>query len=108
METKSTFHPKRAGNSMITNPDSSSNSTAWRWGRIFCLLFLVAAVVAAVGAFVSPRVNEGFVRAGDALPANIIGVTNTNDGGPGSLRDALATANDGDTIDAASVFGTSC
>ena len=31
-------------------------------------------------------------------PADIITVTNTNDSGPGSLRDALAIANDGDTI----------
>jgi hypothetical protein len=30
--------------------------------------------------------------------ANIITVTNTNDSGPGSLRQALADANDGDTI----------
>ena len=41
-----------------------------------------------------------------ALPANIIVVTNTNDSGPGSLRDALAIANDGDTIDATGVSGT--
>ena len=41
-----------------------------------------------------------------ALPANIIVVTNTNDSGPGSLRDALAVANDGDTIDATGVSGT--
>ena len=40
------------------------------------------------------------------LPANIIVVTNTNDSGPGSLRDALAVANDGDTIDATGVSGT--
>src|SRR5262249_43093704 len=31
---------------------------------------------------------------------------NTNDSGPGSLRDALASANDGDTIDATGVSGT--
>jgi hypothetical protein len=31
--------------------------------------------------------------------ANIITVTNTNDSGPGSLRQALADANDGDTIE---------
>ena len=31
-------------------------------------------------------------------PANTITVTNTNDSGPGSLRQALADANDGDTI----------
>src|SRR6476661_11105622 len=30
--------------------------------------------------------------------ATIISVTNTNDSGPGSLRQALADANDGDTI----------
>ncbi len=31
-------------------------------------------------------------------PATTITVTNTNDSGPGSLRQALADANDGDTI----------
>ena len=31
-------------------------------------------------------------------PAAIITVTNTNDSGPGSLRQALADVNDGDTI----------
>ena len=40
------------------------------------------------------------------MPTNIIVVTNTNDSGPGSLRDALATANDGDTIDATGISGT--
>jgi Right handed beta helix region len=40
------------------------------------------------------------------LPANIIVVTNTNDSGPGSLRQALVDANDGDTIDATGVSGT--
>jgi hypothetical protein len=39
-----------------------------------------------------------------AHAATII-VSNTNDSGPGSLRQALAIANDGDTIDAAGVFG---
>jgi len=41
-----------------------------------------------------------------AKPATTIVVTNTNDSGPGSLRDALASANDGDTIDATGVSGT--
>src|SRR5215467_3750270 len=38
-------------------------------------------------------------------PADVITVTNANDSGPGSLRDALAIANDGDTIQFA-VSGT--
>src|SRR6266568_6385825 len=38
-------------------------------------------------------------------PADIITVTNTNDSGPGSLRDALAVANDGDEITFA-IIGT--
>jgi hypothetical protein len=37
--------------------------------------------------------------------ANIITVTNTNDSGPGSLRQALVDANDGDMIDATGVSG---
>src|SRR5215470_12252481 len=37
--------------------------------------------------------------------ANVITVTNTQDSGPGSLRQALADANDGDTINFA-VTGT--
>src|SRR6266481_6887215 len=43
---------------------------------------------------------------GQAFPANTIVVTNTSDSGPGSLRDALAIANDGDTIDATGISGT--
>ena len=46
------------------------------------------------------------VGVGNALPATIIAVRNTNDSGPGSLRDALAIADDGDTIDATGVSGT--
>jgi len=37
--------------------------------------------------------------------AATIMVTNTNDNGPGSLRQALALANDGDTIDATGISG---
>ena len=40
-----------------------------------------------------------------ATPATIITVTNTNDSGPGSLRQALADVNDRDTIEFA-VTGT--
>src|SRR5204862_4119324 len=40
-----------------------------------------------------------------AAGANIIPVTNINDSGPGSLRQALAVANDGDTIDATGISG---
>src|SRR5437762_10672308 len=38
--------------------------------------------------------------------ANTITVTNTNDGGRGSLRQAIADANNGDTISATGVFGS--
>src|SRR6516225_5144243 len=37
--------------------------------------------------------------------ATTISVTNTNDSGPGSLRQALTIANDGDTIDATGISG---
>src|SRR6266513_508908 len=40
-----------------------------------------------------------------ATYAAIIPVTNTNDSGPGSLRQALAIANNGDTIDATGISG---
>src|SRR6266487_5977579 len=40
-----------------------------------------------------------------AAHATIIPVTNTNDSGPGSMRQALAVANDGDTIDATGISG---
>src|SRR5436190_2551507 len=38
-------------------------------------------------------------------PADTISVTNTNDSGPGSLRQGLGDANDGDTIDATGISG---
>jgi hypothetical protein len=41
-----------------------------------------------------------------SAPATTIVVTNTNDNGPGSLRQALVDANDGDTVDATGVSGT--
>ena len=82
--------------------------TLGRFRRFCCLLFLVPAVIAAVGAVASPRTNQGSIRLSNALPANIIVVTNTNDSGPGSLRDALTVANDGDTIDAPASPAPSC
>jgi len=48
----------------------------------------------------------GVVASVHSTHANAITVTNTNDSGPGSLRNALAVANDGDTIDATGVSGT--
>src|SRR5262245_3812607 len=88
--------------------------------RVTCPLFLVAAVLAAIGAVASPRANQDgstsltkMVNLAEdarflcpAGQANVIVVTNTNDSGPGSLRDALGVANDGDTIDATGVSGT--
>src|SRR6516162_8450169 len=76
-----------------------------RLRRLSCSLFFISAVVAAVGAVASPGANQGLVGVSNALPATIV-VTNINDSGPGSLRNALAMANDGDTIDATGVSGT--
>jgi hypothetical protein len=66
----------------------------------FVLLGLATVLAAAT------RVGRELVKIGNAPPANIIVVTNTNDSGLGSLRAALAVANDGDTIDATGVSGT--
>ena len=53
-----------------------------------------------------PRICMAVVCAGAiSAHADIITVTNTNDSGPGSLRQALRDANDGDTINFA-VTGT--
>ena len=77
-----------------------ANATDTRGGlrRIFCSLFLVTAFLATVEAFASLRANQGSMGLSNVLQGNIIVVTNTNDSGPGSLRAALADANDGDTI----------
>ena len=73
-----------------------------------CLVFVLASAVTQVRGTtnVENRHNERSDAKRHAFPADIIIVTNTNDSGPGSLRDALAAANDGDTIDATSVSGT--
>ena len=48
--------PQTSGNSMTTNPDSTSTFTSSRWRRVFFYsLFFVAAGIAAVGAIGSPR-----------------------------------------------------
>src|SRR4029453_16337279 len=79
--------------------------TPSRSRSIFCSLFLIAAIVTAVGGIASSRANQG-PGTSKAFPANIIVVTNTNESGPGSLRAALAVANGGDTIDATGISGT--
>jgi hypothetical protein len=53
----------------------------------------------------SPMCLALFYAAAMSAHASIITVTNTNDSGPGSLRQALVDANDGDTIEFA-VTGT--
>src|SRR6516225_6026504 len=40
-----------------------------------------------------------------SVQASILTVTNTNDSGPGSLRQALVSSNDGDIIDATGISG---
>jgi hypothetical protein len=64
---------------------------------------LTTLVVCAAACFIVPGSLLAFLH--HEAPTNIITVTNTNDSGPGSLRQALADANDGDTIEFA-VTGT--
>jgi hypothetical protein len=64
----------------------------------FCLLLLLS--VCAIPFALAQRTTARGHR-----PANTITVTNTSDSGPGSLRQALADVNDGDTINFA-VTGT--
>src|SRR5215831_2846690 len=56
----------------------------------FLLLLAVCVIPFALAQRITAKKNR---------PANTITVINTNDSGPGSLRQALADANDGDTID---------
>jgi hypothetical protein len=66
-------------------------------GAFYLLLLLAVCVI--------PFALAQRTTAKGKRPANVITVTNTNDSGPGSLRQALADANDGDTIEFA-VTGT--
>src|SRR5215471_6727111 len=74
--------------------------------RILRNIFISVGVAFALPQLVFGSTNKGLAGVGDASPAHTILVTNTNDSGSGSLRDALAIANDGDTIDATGVSGT--
>ena len=51
------------------------------------------------------RIDIGSFEVQFGPTPTVIIVTNTNDNGPGSLRQALAVANDGDTIDASGISG---
>src|SRR5215469_7196140 len=90
---------------MFTHPSASkvkaniSSTTKARLLRgAFCLLLLLAVCV------IPLALAQGIPAKGNR-PASTITVTNTNDSGPGSLRQALADANNGDTINFA-VTGT--
>ena len=65
----------------------------------FCLLLLLAICMVPFAQAQRKAPKQSMAKLSDALPFNIIVVTNTNDSGPGSLRQALVDANDGDTID---------
>ena len=60
---------------MITNPNSTSAFTPSTWRRIFCSLFFVVAVVAAIGAIASSRAvgnQQGAAVSGPPSAANKI------------------------------------
>ena len=73
------------------NENISSTTKTHLIRGAFYLLFLLAVCVI-------PFALAQRSTAKGNRPANVITVTNTNDSGPGSLRQALADANDGDTI----------
>src|SRR5206468_608547 len=58
------YKTKRIGNSMTTNPRQTSMFAPSMWRRIFCSLFLIAAVLAAVAAIGSSRAG-GSSRRGE-------------------------------------------
>ena len=61
-------------------------------------MLLLGVAVCVIPLALAQRNTTKTRRRGRAFPASIIVVTNTNDSGPGSLRDALAAGNDGDEI----------
>jgi polymorphic membrane protein len=69
-------------------------------------MLLLGLAVCVIPLTLAQRNTTKTKRRGHAFPASIIVVTNTNDSGPGSLRDALAAAIDGDMIDATGISGT--
>jgi len=69
-------------------------------------MLLLGLAVCVIPLTLAQRNTTKTMRRGHAFPASIIVVTNTDDSGPGSLRDALATAIDGDMIDATGISGT--
>src|SRR5215471_16684643 len=77
---------------------SSTTKTHLIRGAFYLLLLLAV--------FVIPFALAQRTTAKGNRPANIIIVTNGNDSGPGSLRQALADANDGDIINFNPSVGT--
>src|SRR6478609_7817603 len=67
-------------------------------GALYLLLLLAVSLI--------PFALAQRTTAKGNLPATTITVTNGNDSGPGSLRQALADANDGDTINFDASVGT--
>jgi len=86
------------------NPNIQTHLLQWT----LYLLLLVTICASPFALAQRSAVNQSVANlsSAGALPANTIVVTNTNDNGPGSLRNALAVAKDGDTIDATGLSGT--
>ena len=77
---------------------SSTTKTHLVRGAFYLLLLLAVCVI--------PFALAQRTTAKGNRPATTITVTNGNDSGPGSLRQALADANDGDTINFDASVGT--
>lgn len=75
---------------MKRNAKLTTEAHPLRGALYFLLLLAVSLIPFALAQRTPPKGNR---------PANVITVTNGNDNGPGSLRQAIADAQDGDTID---------
>src|SRR4051812_8321622 len=100
MKTKSKFRLARRPELVSLAPTKNMARAFSRRGFLLAAvsLGLVAVSSAAIGASKGPRAKTGPAVRAIALPHVAPIVTNTDDSGPGSLRQALFEAQDGDVI----------
>lgn len=86
--------------------EEDAETTARRLRIVFGFVFVLATFVAGLEVTAATRASEPPGSRDSESAQSIIVVTNTNDNGPGSLREALVLANNGDMIDVTGISGT--